>query len=266
MKTNSSTKPEANGQIRRFDFFALQDFAKPAAAPEPEPVIEEQPDEPPAPPPPPTFSEEELEQAKQEAYNAGVGDGKQQAKDQQQQEDMEARQQLKRQLKSLGEQMASAQQAMQEQIRQQEQELLAFADALSRKLALQALTRNPQPVLENIIQECLPQILSQPALLVKTAEDTHQAVEESLNHISAQHGYSGSVTVKTDHSMKPGDIRLEWQFGAAERRLDQLFNELDRLLYGNAPASHQDGNAYDDAGSDDSPRVTPMPHVSPKAL
>jgi flagellar assembly protein FliH len=215
-------------QIQRFDFFALQDFIAPAV--QFEEMTEAYIAEPPPPPPPPTFSEAELERAKRTAFDEGIAEGIQRGKDDQQRISAEADQQLATSLRVAAERLNYAETAFQEQVQAQQDQLKALALGIAKKLAAQSLRENAETIIAATIAQCLPHVMSQPALLVRVHPDTHISTERAFKSMADSANYEGIITVKGDDALHHGDIRIDWQFGTAERRINVLLSELDALL------------------------------------
>jgi flagellar assembly protein FliH len=217
-------------QIQRFDFFALQDFLAPTSLAEEADTFEAEEHAPAPPPPPPTFSEMEMERAKRAAFDEGVAEGIQRARDDLERMRIEAEQRLAEQMRLVGERLATAAQIFNEQRETQTQELHALAYGIARKVAAESLSANAAPVLEAMVRQCLPHLLSHPAVLIRVHPDSHAELEACFNRLGKEAGYEGLLTLRGDDALQSGDIRVEWQFGSAERQLSTLLNELDTLF------------------------------------
>jgi flagellar assembly protein FliH len=218
-------------QIQRFDFFALQDFLAPSVlAEDASAFIAEEHMAAPPPPPPPTFSEMEMERAKRAAFDEGVAEGMQRARDESERLHVEAEQRLAEQMRVLNERLISAAQVFEEQQQTQMQNLHALAYGIARKLAADSLKENAAPVLEAMLRHCLPHTLSHPALLIRVHPEAEEVVQTCFATLAPQAGYEGIMTLRSDDTLHLGDIRVEWQFGSAQRRLSTLLKELDTLF------------------------------------
>ncbi len=238
-------------QIQRFNFQALQDFAVPldipaeANANDAQAVEQEAPVEP---PPPATYSEAEMEAAKREAHAKGLEEGKSKAETEAQTLSVQSQQTMVQQMKQLGAQLTQAHDIIQQAIERQHTELLSLSYQIAKKLAEDALKKNAQPVLDAMLRQCLPQLLSQPAILIKTAPDTIPAVESLLGDVRQESSYEGEVSVREDSQLQPGDLRIDWQFGSAERSYHALLEQLDSLFP--APSAPNDDPPTDNDQKD----------------
>jgi flagellar assembly protein FliH len=215
-------------QIQRFDFFALQDFIAPAV------MLEEVHgmDVPEAPPPPlaVNFTEMEMEQAKRAAFDEGVAEGIQRGRDDAARLRVEADQQLTQQMRIIAERLTQAEIVFAAQVEAERTTLQALAYGIARKLAEHSLRENAGSMVEAMVAECLPHIIQEPALLIRVHESAADAVTAHFAALAQSGGYAGVVTVRADATMTDGDIRMEWQFGAVERRLQPLLEEMEALL------------------------------------
>jgi flagellar assembly protein FliH len=226
-------------QIQRFDFFALQDFLAPSVlADEAEGFAPAEHVPAPPPPPPPTFSEMEMERARRTAFDEGVAEGMQRARDEAERNRIEAEQRLAEQMRLVAERLASAGQVFAEQRAEQQQELHALAYGIARKLAAESLSAHAAPVLEAMLRHCLPHLLPHPAVLIRVHPDAQAQLETCFASLSQEAGFDGMMTVRGDDGLHLGDIRVEWQFGAAERRLSTLLHELESLFPAFAQETH----------------------------
>lgn len=215
--------------IQRFDFFALQDFVAPVVVDEllaQSEVVEIAP----PPPAPPMYSEEELERAKRMAFDQGVAEGVQRGRQDDTRMRIDADQQLAQQMGIIAERLQQAKSIFAQAVEAERDTMQALAFAIAQKLALQALKENSMAVLEAMLEYCLPHILTQPALLVRVNPDDKLALEARLADLAQLHSFEGVLTVRSDDALQHGDIRIDWQFGTAERRLQYLIDEMKLLL------------------------------------
>jgi flagellar assembly protein FliH len=223
-------------QIKRFDFFALKDFNRNATPTKD--VFEEQilgeiaieePEIALAPPPPPTFTESELEQAKQIAYQSGYDAGATTAVTQHQHLEAQNQMRFNQQLQNLNAEIANANNVIAAEIATQQQTLAQLAFAVAKKLANDAIEQNSLPLLRGMIAKCLPHIIDFPTLKIIINPDD---AKDFWNDITAQitdAAYQGELQIVSEDTMQRGDIKIEWQFGNAERSMEGLIAEIDAI-------------------------------------
>jgi flagellar assembly protein FliH len=218
-------------EIKRFDFFALRDFAEPIQPrlSAPESMSAPALPEPEAPPPPPTFSEAEMEQAKQSAYKKGLEEGKATALTAAQQEEMQNQARLERQMQVLDVRLQEAQTVVAAHMQEQQETLAKLAFSVARKIAAESLQQNAFPVLQATIARCLPHILHEPAIKITINPQDANEFWSNIQAMIAASGYAGDVQMEEDASLQRADIRLEWRFGEAERAIEEIMAEIDAL-------------------------------------
>jgi flagellar assembly protein FliH len=152
---------------------------------------------------------------------------------------------------SLAQQQAEALAAVTAQLvasRQTLERTLAARAVASRELALaiaralvgEALARQPLADIEAMFRELVLRLEGEPWLEVRLAPAAAQAAETSLLAIAEEAGYRGALRVLPDPQLGPGDARLSWQDGTAQRDLARLEAEaialVDAWLPGERPS------------------------------
>lgn len=217
--------------------------------PEPEPVPEE--------PPPPVFSESELMAAQARGYaegeqagrSAGYGQGFAEGHAAGRNDGMQAgREEMESTVAAriagalervaggvgalLAEREASAAARRDEPVH--------VALAIVRKLFPELSRRGALTEVEGIVRGCLIELTDEPRLVVRVADDVQDAVREHLDAAIASRGFGAKLMVVGDPSLAPGDCRVEWAEGGAERDTRQLLAEIEqcvgRLLEAPVPA------------------------------
>ncbi len=198
-------------------FLFDQSFDQPDA---PRPSV---PRKPPPPPPEPTFSKTELEAARQAGAQAGRDAALAEAA-----QSLEAR--AARALESLsggiGE-MLAARQRYDEAAQRQACETM---QALLRK-AVPALSRKaPLLELEALAADCLREAFDEPRIVLRVADGLFEAMQRRLDALVAATGFAGKVVLLADETLGPGDARVEWAEGGAERDGRRLMRDIDGAL------------------------------------
>lgn len=202
------------------------DFDRPAQvqAPVAEPEEAEEPEEQAEPePPPPTFSMEELEFARDSAFAEGKQAGMAEALEQ-------SERMIATALTALSDQMQTV-------FRQQEEANEANSRAAAR-VALAVLKKVFPATSEHyafdevtrVVEDVVVHILDEPRIIVKVAEPLVEAVRERLEAVCESHGFEGRVVVQADIRLTPGDCRLEWTDGGAERDQARLLQDIEAIV------------------------------------
>ncbi|MFP5517813.1 MAG: FliH/SctL family protein [Alphaproteobacteria bacterium] len=216
--------------------------------PEDEFALPPEPEEPP-PPPAPTFGEEELAAARAQGYAEGLAAGKSEGT-------------AAGYGKGFTDGMASGQNTGYERGKAEVEAtvnnrianaLAQIADGVSRLLAEHEAgnaMRSEQPVhltlaivrkllpewarrggmaeVEAMVRTCLTDLIDEPRLVIRVAEDTMGLVRDHLDQTVGARGFGAKLMVIGDPSIAPGGCRIEWAEGGMERDTAQLLAEIER--------------------------------------
>ena len=202
------------------------DFGMPRIAPvdmglaETNEVIEE---EAPPPPPPPTFSEEELTLAREQAYDQGRQTGHQEAAQSLEQMIGMALATASHHLQSLG----AAQAAEAEETAKQ---ATAVAVTLVRKLHPEFARRYGLGEIAGAVLDCLRHLDRTPKVTIKVHPELVEAVKEKTEGLAERAAFDGKLGVVADGSLGPGDCRVEWGDGGAERDQSRMWEQIDHAV------------------------------------
>lgn len=205
--------------------FDLDFDAPPPRQPTPEELeAEEQAEQDAEPePPPPTFSEEELEMARNLAFEDGRQAGY-----------TEANEQIERLLAST---LAAVSDQMSSVFRQQEEANDANARAAVRvamtvlkKMLPAACETHAFTEVTRVVEEVVGHLLDEPRIIVKVAEPLVETVRGKLEAAVQAHGFEGRVVVQPDSRLNAGDARVEWADGGAERDQERLWSEIENTV------------------------------------
>lgn len=223
------------GEVRKFLF--EYDFGAPPPAPpapvEPEPeifeveaemVIEPEPEpEPPPPPPPPSFTEEEMAAARAVAYAEGEAAGLLSAT-----QAHEAR--LTRAAETISEQLPALLGERTALLNSIATEAARLAHAMVRKLVPELDRRYGVYEIESVIQSSIQKALDQPRIIVRLHGELAQPMRERIENIALIGGFAGRVTILTDDTLGPADVRIDWGDGGSERLSGRVWEEITAIV------------------------------------
>jgi flagellar assembly protein FliH len=112
-----------------------------------------------------------------------------------------------------------------------------LALALARALVPRALERQPLADIEAMLRDLLVRLEGQPAMTLALPPALLDAGQQTLGTIAAKVGYRGELTIEPDPTLGPGDARLAWRGGRAERDLVELKRAATALVDAWLPAS-----------------------------
>ena len=100
---------------------------------------------------------------------------------------------------------------------EREDQALAFAVALARKLAGDALDAQPLAGIEEAARAALHHLRGVPHLAVRVNEGLVEEAETLVKRLARERGYEGRLVVLGEPDLAPGDARLEWADGGIVR-------------------------------------------------
>ncbi len=202
----------------------------------PEDMVEEEP----PPPPPPTFSEEELQLARDQAFEAGRSAGISEA------EAMTERL-LALAQQSLGDALLRIAGAQEEANDRLVREAVAVAVEVVRKLYPEMTRHHGLDELEALLHECLSHLDRDMRVTVRIAPELLETVRTRADKVAVEVAFEGKLLFAADARIAPGDIRVDWGDGGAERDLERSWREIDAVL---ARALGTDGQTEDNQAGD----------------
>jgi flagellar assembly protein FliH len=118
--------------------------------------------------------------------------------------------------------------------------------------------------IEAFLADCLNHIGQLPRITVRVSADATTDVEHRLSTLVNGGTFDGRFAVEPDPAMGPGDCRIVWDDGGAERNAEQVWSQIDAAVerFLNPDAPHPDGaatgpdSAAPDTTIDDAPDST----------
>lgn len=195
-------------------------------------LIDDKPKEkkPEAPPPPPTFSEEELKNAEQESYRKGFLEGTKEGHMQAQSEQAEVDRNLTQAVEQVATRLHDLITQYNAFIAEQQKELPLLALSIARKVAGDALDGNPMPLIQATVTACVERLLGEPHISVTVNNALSDALENRLITHFANNTDPGEISIHGDPALAPGDCRIDWERGKAERNTEELWQQVETLV------------------------------------
>lgn len=170
--------------------------------------------------PAPKITADELEAAKAQARAEGEAMGREAAYGQHQQAIEQALMAIEARLGQLAEARAQAE-------AQARAEAVSLAAAIARKLAAGLLAREPMREIEALVLRCLDDMRDEPRLVVRASEAVAQLLDQRVDQLVAQSGFGGKLMLVPDDTLPPGDCRIDWADGGAERNQAAIEKDVD---------------------------------------
>jgi len=87
--------------------------------------------------------------------------------------------------------------------------------------------------IEAFVREVLPIAIGEPRILVRAHEMIAAELNERLKDVFMRASFQGGYTVITDYELQPGDCRLEWDGGGAERNEARIWSDIRDIVAAN---------------------------------
>lgn len=156
-----------------------------------------------------------LAEAEERGYLRGLAEGRAQA-------EAEAQMLLAHAVRALSESAAHLVSGLDARVEAAEGEAMDFAVALARKLAGEALRRQPLAAIAEAAHAALQLLRGVPHLVVRVNESLVDEVEPLIRRIARERGYEGRLVILGEPDLAPGDARLEWADGGVVRDQSQI--------------------------------------------
>ncbi|MFG5120325.1 flagellar assembly protein FliH [Methylorubrum sp. POS3] len=113
---------------------------------------------------------------------------------------------------------------------EREAQALAFATALAKRIAGEALDARPLAGVEEAARAALRHLRGVPHLVLRLNESLVEDAETLMRRLAREHGFEGRLVVLGEPDMPPGDARLEWADGGVVRERARIEAALAEAL------------------------------------
>ena len=165
------------------------------------------------------------QQAEERAFAQGLAEGRRQAA-------LEPEAQLAAAMRRLADAAVSLLASRDAHQTHLEEEALAFAATLGRKLAGRALAAQPLEAIADAARASFQHLRGVPHLVVRVNDALVDAVESRAQRLCRDHGYEGRLVVIGEPEIAPGDGRIEWADGGIVREQARIEAAVEQALAG----------------------------------
>lgn len=193
------------------------DFDSDSAALPPEPEdVEEAPAE-------PTFSAQELQAARDEAFETGKAEGIAQSNTSLEQQISVIVNALQNDFTSLSSMQREANDATM-------RDAVQIATTIVSKVLPSYIQEHGAPEIEAFVRATLSTLFAEADVIVRVPEAAAADLAERLTPIADSLGLAGKLKVAADPALEPADCRMEWGNGGAERNAAQIMSDIDAMV------------------------------------
>lgn len=169
----------------------------------------------------PSFSEDELNAAKQRAYDEGFLAGKKEGLRELDRTAQEKQDALAIVVSTVENNMQLMQQEYHNSIQQKQSDIGKLVITCADKLAREALRKDPIGDISDMIEACLDGLFDVPEVVANVHPDIAPLLQDKLPKI---------VTVNADKNIQLNDCNLSWKHGQAVRDSKQIWMEIEAII------------------------------------
>ena len=171
----------------------------------------------------PKFGEEDLEKARTDGFAAGKESGRQEVM-------QSIEQQISTALNAISGQLTGLSQAQVQASERQARNAVEAALTVMRKMFPHLASRHGLAEIESLVCDCLERLRTEPRIVIRVADSLLARVEQRVSQLAACAGFDGKIVFLSQEGLHPGDIRVEWADGGAERDSDRLWHKIDQII------------------------------------
>ena len=171
----------------------------------------------------PTFSEEEVETARQQGYEAGKKEG------------LEATTEIL--TKKINETLIKIDEKLVAAFQKQDSlnlELSRAAHSLAinvcKKMLPSMAEKNSFGEVEKVIEEVFAKAIEAAQITITVHVDMVEAVEVRLTELAEEREFKGRIQVKADNTIAASDCKIDWTDGGTERNSSKLWASITSIL------------------------------------
>ena len=97
------------------------------------------------------------------------------------------------------------------------EEGLRMVYAVVRKLLPPIVQNHAADTIGEFVKEVLPLATSEPQLVIRAHSMIVEDLDRRLQEVMGKSGFRGTFNVVADHELQPGDCRIDWEGGGADR-------------------------------------------------
>jgi flagellar assembly protein FliH len=109
--------------------------------------------------------------------------------------------------------------------------------AVARKTIPETAHQFAHENISDFVKKVLPVVLGEPKLLIRVHAMIVEDMQQRLADVFTRAGFQGGYTVVADYELQPGDCKVEWSGGGAERSETRIWQEIERTMAENFGAT-----------------------------
>ncbi len=190
-----------------------------------------QPEAPPPPPEPevvePEISEADLEQARAEGRQEGIDQGREEGRNEAFAAIEQTTQTLLLNLTGRFGELLTEQPKIRVKVAE---DALKASSIILRKLVPSLEKSAGLKEIEAIVSDCLQRLQDEPRIVVRVSDKMLEPVKNRVDALVARDGFEGKVVFLASDDLNDSDVLVEWADGGAERRVEDIWRDIDEVL------------------------------------
>jgi len=172
-----------------------------------------------------TYSEKEFNDSRikgyEEGYAKGFGAAKGEADD--------LNKQIEETIKSIDAKLASISDSAKDAVKKDEQEVARLVMIIAKKIAGDALEKNPLPEVERIINKAFEQLFDEPVVTIHISAKVAAGIKDRIDSMTAKKGFTGKVEILEKQDFAPSQCEVMWSGGGMSGDKDIIIKEIDDM-------------------------------------
>ena len=171
----------------------------------------------------PTFSEEEVEIARQQGFEAGKKEGLAATTE-------VLIRQINETLLKADEKLLAAFQTQDSVNQELSRAAHSLAMGICKKMMPAMAKQHSFDEVEKVIEEVFAKVIEEPRITLSVHSDIADAVEVRVSELAKGKGYEGRFFVRADEALEASDCRIDWANGGSERNTQELWANITTIL------------------------------------
>ena len=174
-------------------------------------------------PPEPKYFEEDLERARAEGLATGEGTGRESALQGIEQSATQTLASLEKLLPELRQELVAIEE-------RQAYAAVEVSTALVRKIFPRLVQDHGLGEIESVVREAMARLRDEPRIVVRVCDAMLDTVKDRVGALARDAGFEGAIVFLAENNMAPGDVRIEWADGGAERDTERVWQEIEDMI------------------------------------
>ena len=102
--------------------------------------------------------------------------------------------------------------------------------AVARKTIPETANQFAQENVTDFVKKILHLVLGEPKMIIRVHSMIVEDIQTRMSDVFTRAGFQGGYSVIADYELQPGDCRVEWSGGGAERSEAKIWREIERAM------------------------------------